>query len=52
MAEHEREELTAEELEQERGELLPDREEMMFLPIEPTHGSSVVTLPVEPPATE
>ena len=52
MTEHERQELTPEELDEARGELLPDREEMTMLPIEPTHGSSLITLPVEPPATE
>jgi hypothetical protein len=42
--------LSKEELEREDGELLPDREEMTILPIEPT--GSGHTLPIEPPATE
>ena len=44
----ERTELEPDELEQD-AELLPDREEMTILPIEPGGG---FTLPIEPPATE
>jgi hypothetical protein len=51
MAEERKDELTPEELEREEAELLPDREEMTILPIEPTHGAGF-TLPIEPPPTE
>jgi hypothetical protein len=51
MGEERQDELTPEELDREQAELLPDREEMTILPIEPTHGGGF-TLPIEPPATE
>jgi hypothetical protein len=59
MSEHEhQEELTPEELEEENGEMLPDREVMSridFNPgppqLDPDPGSGY-TLPIEPPATE
>jgi hypothetical protein len=52
MSEHEHDELTDEELAQENGEPLPDREVMSTIrpfpePVDPGH-----TLPIEPPATE
>lgn len=43
-------ELTPEELEEQDGEELPDREAMSI--IDPTHGPPFPTLPVEPPAEE
>jgi hypothetical protein len=51
VSEKQHEDLTPEELEEEKGELLPDREEMTVLPLGPGHGGGV-TLPIEPPATE
>jgi hypothetical protein len=50
MNEQEREKLSEDELEEQDAELLPDREEMTMLPIEPT--GSGHTLPIEPPPTE
>jgi hypothetical protein len=51
MSEKEHDEgLSDEELAREEAELLPDREEMTIVPIEPTRVG--YTLPIEPPASE
>jgi hypothetical protein len=48
MSEREREPLTAEELEEQTGEVIPEREAMTVIqPIAPIGGG--FTLPVEPP---
>jgi hypothetical protein len=52
VTEERQDELTPDELEREQAELLPDREQMTILPLEPSHGGGLITLPIEPPATE
>lgn len=44
------EELGLEELEPQNGEVLPEREEMAL--VQPIEDPGLITLPVEPPATE
>jgi hypothetical protein len=45
-------ELTPEELEEQNGEELPDREAMSTIDFSPGPPSLDATLPIEPPATE
>jgi hypothetical protein len=45
-------ELTPEELDEENGEALPDREVMSTIDFNPGPPSLDATLPIEPPATE